>query len=95
MPYSGVGYPSFGVGTIGETRPLRHPNQPKPSSDVAPLTTCSPDPEQHRRQIREKVREMQGQAKRWQSVIIRGLGVSSLCGVASFLTSLTQRGCLR
>ena len=66
-------------------------NRPKPSPSVAPPTTYSPDPEQHRRQIREEVREMQEQAKRRQSVIIRGLGVSSLSGVASSFSSLTER----
>lgn len=66
-------------------------NQSKPSPSVAPPTAYSPDPEQHRRQIREEVREMQEQAKRRQSVIIRGLGVSSSSGVASSFSSLTER----
>lgn len=49
------------------------------------------DQEQHRRQIREEVREVQEQAKHRQSVVIRGLGVSSPNSVVTSFSNLTEK----
>ena len=56
-----------------------------------PPTVDSPDLEHHRRQVREEVREVQEQAKRRQSVIIRGLGASSPSGADSSFTALSEK----
>lgn len=58
----------------------------RPSPPAAPF-----DQDQHRRQIREEVREVQEQAKRRQSVIIRGLGASSPSSAAASFSGLSEK----
>ena len=65
--------------------------QDNSASSRPPPPTAPYDQEQHRRQIREEVREVQEQAKRRQSVVIRGLGVSSPNSAVTSFSDLTEK----
>ena len=56
----------------------------------SPTPAVPYDQDQHRRQIREEVREVQEQAKRRQSVVIRGLNASSPSNAVMLFSGLSE-----